>query len=358
MASNGSLWTVPDFPQRRRELAARGGRLVVLDPRRTETAKVADEHHFVRPGLRRGRPARGRARAARRRASPARRPTSTASTGSATRCAVHARARRGRERDAGGCRARGSRRTSPRPPRPPSTGGWASRPRPTASSASGRSRRSTCSPATSTARAARCSRRRPSTSSAGACSSPGGFGRRRSRVRGLPGFGGELPVSALAEEITTPGEGQVRALLTIAGNPVSSTPGGQPARRGARRARRDGRDRLLRQRDDPARRRHPAAAPARSSATTTTSSSTCWPCATPRAGRRRSSRPAGRAAGLGDRPGPRRGAAPRPRRRPPGPVVARHAPGRGAPAAVSPAASSTRCCGRPAPGCPSPSSRG
>ena len=62
--------------------------------------------------------------------------------------------------------------------------------------------------------------------------SPGGFGKRRSRVRGLPGFGGELPVSALAEEITTPGEGQVRGLLTIAGNPVSSTPVGAPARRG------------------------------------------------------------------------------------------------------------------------------
>jgi anaerobic selenocysteine-containing dehydrogenase len=56
--------------------------------------------------------------------------------------------------------------------------------------------------------------------------SPGGFGRRRSRVRGLPGFGGELPVAALAEEITTPGEGQVRGMLTIAGNPVSSTPAG------------------------------------------------------------------------------------------------------------------------------------
>ncbi|MCB1239303.1 MAG: molybdopterin-dependent oxidoreductase, partial [Tetrasphaera sp.] len=48
MASNGSIWTVPDFPARRRELASRGGRFVVVDPRRTETAKVADEHHFVR----------------------------------------------------------------------------------------------------------------------------------------------------------------------------------------------------------------------------------------------------------------------------------------------------------------------
>ncbi|HRK48377.1 MAG TPA: molybdopterin-dependent oxidoreductase, partial [Nocardioides sp.] len=50
MASNGSLMTVPDFPQRVRDLKARGGQMVVLDPRRTETAKVATDHHFVRPG--------------------------------------------------------------------------------------------------------------------------------------------------------------------------------------------------------------------------------------------------------------------------------------------------------------------
>ncbi len=49
MASTGSLMTVPDFPNRLRELKARGGKMVVFDPRRTETAKVADEHHFVRP---------------------------------------------------------------------------------------------------------------------------------------------------------------------------------------------------------------------------------------------------------------------------------------------------------------------
>jgi anaerobic selenocysteine-containing dehydrogenase len=57
-------------------------------------------------------------------------------------------------------------------------------------------------------------------------SGPGGFDRYRSRVSGLPEFSRELPVAALAEEILTPGDGQVRALVTSAGNPVLSTPAG------------------------------------------------------------------------------------------------------------------------------------
>jgi anaerobic selenocysteine-containing dehydrogenase len=52
------------------------------------------------------------------------------------------------------------------------------------------------------------------------------LGRRRSRVRGAPEVCGELPVACLAEEIETPGPGQIRALVTIAGNPVLSTPNG------------------------------------------------------------------------------------------------------------------------------------
>ena len=50
LASNGSMWTVPDFRGKAKALQARGGRLVVIDPRRTETAAVADAHHFIRPG--------------------------------------------------------------------------------------------------------------------------------------------------------------------------------------------------------------------------------------------------------------------------------------------------------------------
>ena len=54
----------------------------------------------------------------------------------------------------------------------------------------------------------------------------GSFGRWRSRVRGLPEFGGELPSATMAEEILTEGEGQIRAMITLAGNPVLSTPNG------------------------------------------------------------------------------------------------------------------------------------
>jgi anaerobic selenocysteine-containing dehydrogenase len=50
------------------------------------------------------------------------------------------------------------------------------------------------------------------------------FGRWQSRVRDLDEIFGELPAACLAEEIDTPGEGQVRALITVAGNPVLSTP--------------------------------------------------------------------------------------------------------------------------------------
>jgi len=50
LASNGSLMTAPDVRGRLRALRNRGGRLVVVDPRRSRTAEIADEHVFIRPG--------------------------------------------------------------------------------------------------------------------------------------------------------------------------------------------------------------------------------------------------------------------------------------------------------------------
>ncbi|XDD51910.1 molybdopterin oxidoreductase family protein [Leptospira sp. WS92.C1] len=57
-------------------------------------------------------------------------------------------------------------------------------------------------------------------------SSPGSFNSFQTRVRKLPEFGEELPVSALSEEMLTPGEGQIKAFVSSAGNPVLSTPNG------------------------------------------------------------------------------------------------------------------------------------
>ncbi len=52
------------------------------------------------------------------------------------------------------------------------------------------------------------------------------FGRWHTRVRGAKEVLGQAPVSCMAEEIATPGDGQLKALITVAGNPVLSTPGG------------------------------------------------------------------------------------------------------------------------------------
>ena len=82
--------------------------------------------------------------------------------------------------------------------------------------------------------------------------------RRTSRVRELPETFGELPAVAMAEEMDTPGEGRIRALVTVAGQPRAVHPQLGAARRGDRRARLQGGHRHLRQRDHPARRRDPA----------------------------------------------------------------------------------------------------
>ena len=50
LVSNGSLLTAPNMRGRLRAIRERGGKVVVVDPRRTRTAEEASEHHFIRPG--------------------------------------------------------------------------------------------------------------------------------------------------------------------------------------------------------------------------------------------------------------------------------------------------------------------
>ncbi|MDO9496134.1 MAG: molybdopterin-dependent oxidoreductase, partial [Nocardioides sp.] len=226
MASNGSLMTAPDFPQRLRDLKARGGQVVVVDPRRTETAKVATAHHFVRPGTDAvvllamlhvlfaegltapppyvdnvARVEELVAEFTPERAEPL--------------SGVPAETIRQLTRDfaaADGAAAYGRVGVS--------THGFGS----------------ICQWAIQCLNLLTGNFDReggvlfpePAVDIVGRrVIGPGHFDAWRSRVRDFPEFAGELPVSTLREEIETPGEGQIRAMVTMAGNPVLSTPDGR-----------------------------------------------------------------------------------------------------------------------------------
>ncbi len=225
MASNGSLMTVPDFPARLRELKQRGGRMVVVDPRRTETAKAATEHHFVRPGTDAHlllamlqvlfdegltRPpgyvdGLDRVEVA---VAPFTPEVAAQVTGVP---AVEIRRITREFAAADGAVAYG--RVGVSTHAFGTVCQWAVQ---LLNLLTGNLDREGGACFTS-----------PAIDAVGSgLISKGHHDVWRSRVRGLPEFGGELPVSVLREEIETPGDGQVRALLTLAGNPVSSTPDG------------------------------------------------------------------------------------------------------------------------------------
>ncbi len=229
-ASNGSLLTAPDLPGRLRALRERGGKLVVVDPRRSKSAEDADEHLFIRPGtdahflfglvctlFEDGLAELG--------------DLASHTTG------VEDVARLARDftpevvAPMCGIDAAIIRRTA--------------RELATAERAAVYARIGTCTQEFGTLaswlvdvcnvltgnldRAGGAMFPKPATGSANTGGTPGTgrgvrFGRRHTRVRGLPELFGEFPVVCMAEEIDTPGDGQVRALVTVAGNPVLSTP--------------------------------------------------------------------------------------------------------------------------------------
>ena len=226
VASNGSIWTVPDVRKRIKSLTARGGKLVVVDPRRTETAELATDYLAIRPGsdvwlllalintlfeqnlvnMRKLAPivdgldviAQAMAPftpklAAERTGISAQRIEHIAQDFAAAGAAIcYGRMGVSTQRFGALCqwaiqvlniltgnldREGGSLFTLPAVDQVENTG-------------------------------------------------PGGFNRHQSRVSQLPEFDRELPSAVLAEEITTEGEGQIKVLFTGAGNPVLSTPSG------------------------------------------------------------------------------------------------------------------------------------
>ena len=228
LVSNGSAMTASDCRKRLARIRERGGRIVVVDPRRTETAAVADAHHFIRPGA----------------------------DALFLAAILHAGFEEGffpRDRVLPRVDGIGALRDWVRPFPPERVSGAAGIPADAirglardfaaAPSAVCYGRMGTCTqefgaaatwlidalnvvsgnfdrsggamfttPPVDLARLAKVARQ------------TGHFDRWRSRVGNLPEFNGELPVAALAQEIETPGPGQVKALVTLAGNLCLSRP--------------------------------------------------------------------------------------------------------------------------------------
>ena len=230
LASNGSLMTAPGVERRLRELRERGGRVVVVDPRRTETAAMADHHVPIRPGTDallllallqtlfaevRVRPGRladfsdGLAEIARLVQSFA--PEAVADATAVPAETIRTLAREFAEASSAVAYGRVGVSTQ-------EFGGLASWLVNVLNVVTGNLDRVGGAMFT-----------RPAidlVAFATRLGQRGHFDKGRSRVRGLPEFGGEYPVATLAEEIETPGRDQVRALVTSAGNPVLSTPNG------------------------------------------------------------------------------------------------------------------------------------
>jgi len=227
VASNGSIWTVPDVRKRIKALTGRGGKLVVIDPRRTETAELASEHHAIRPGtdaalllsmihvLYRDDLVRprdlvslvdgiDRVGAAVADLTPEWAAQHTGMSADTISALAHEFA----GAESAICYGRMGVSTQ----RFGALCQWAIQ---VINILTGNLDREGGSLFTLPAI--------DQVSGVG----PGGFDRHRSRVRGLPEFDRELPVACMAEEITTPGEGQIRAVFTGAGNPVLSTPAGE-----------------------------------------------------------------------------------------------------------------------------------
>ncbi|MCC6848867.1 MAG: molybdopterin-dependent oxidoreductase [Deltaproteobacteria bacterium] len=230
LASNGSLMTAPDVKGRLRALRARGGTLVVVDPRRSLTALDADAHHCIRPGtdahllfalvhvlVAEGRVALGRlAEHAAGLAEVERlaRPFTPEAVANVT--GLDAAAIRGLARDL--ARARRAAVYGRIGTCTQEFGTLASWLVDVLNVLTGNLDREGGAMFPKAAAGAK------NTTGAPGVGRGVRFGRFASRVRGLPEVYGELPTSVLAEEIDTPGDGRIRGLVTVAGNPVLSAP--------------------------------------------------------------------------------------------------------------------------------------
>jgi anaerobic selenocysteine-containing dehydrogenase len=228
VASNGSLMTVANVKQKLKDILARGGEVVVIDPRRTETADIASAHHFIRPG----------------------------SDALLMLAMLHEVFATGRVRQD----SRALQLCDGLDEIAAAVADWPPERVAAHTGISAEVIRDLVVRFCAAPRAVCYGRlgvsvqefglltqylvtlfnivtgrldeeggvmfTRPAADILG-YTGPGRLGKHHTRVRGLPDFGSEFPVSSMAEEMLTPGEGQIRALVTVAGNPVLSTPNGE-----------------------------------------------------------------------------------------------------------------------------------
>lgn len=229
--SNGSLLTAPNLRARLKAIRDRGGKVVIIDPRRTETAELADEHHFIRPGadaalllamvhvlFREGLASPGRlapwirgldeVEASVAEFSPER----VAPFAGIGADAIRALAREFSAAPRAACYGRLGTCTQ----RFGTLASWAVDVLNVVSVNLDR---------VGGAMFANSAAPFPSAPRVAGDADP--YGRWHTRVRGLPEVGGQVPAAALAEEIEGIGEERIRGLYVHMGNPVLSTPNGE-----------------------------------------------------------------------------------------------------------------------------------
>jgi len=227
VASNGSMMTTPDVTRRLAAIRKRGGKVVVIDPRRTETVAVASEHHFIRPAtdaaLLMAMINTMKAENLFRLTHPEQLNGLDAALAAIAGITPEVAAR------ATGIDAETIRRIARELAAAPSAVCY------------GRVGTTLQSFGTlnqwlvqlvnivtgNLDREGGAMPTNPLIPITGPGTRPGHYAQWRSRVSGLPESGGELPVAVLAEEILTPGQGQIRGMVTVCGNPVLSTPDGR-----------------------------------------------------------------------------------------------------------------------------------
>jgi anaerobic selenocysteine-containing dehydrogenase len=231
VASNGSMMTAPGLPRRLQEIRERGGKVILIDPRRNETAKIVDRHRFIRPGtdallllallhvvFEEGLMRLGHLVSVTKGLETIRDlvkefpPEKVSSITGIESEQIRMLAREFAAAESAVCYGRVGVSTQ-------EFGGVCQWLINVLNAVTGN--------LDSTGGAMFTLPAFDPITSPESLAPRGSFGRWHSRVRKLPEFAGELPVATLAEEILTEGDGQVKALVTHGGNPVLSTPNGR-----------------------------------------------------------------------------------------------------------------------------------